>query len=373
MAHTETHRVVFVKVMQRSMQEKAKEGFSTALLNSIASKALTNRGWSFEHVGIVEVDGTEGEHTYEMTFGVNFDHVSKTPGKTEFASILYTLYGRAMSPKFGNWKLVKVDGKEYAPPGTEDGISSNITAESVDYADCEIPEDWDEHFSHLYGLESKIGRVKRAIIAAINSNFVNRYSCVLVGPPGCGKSDVAESVMHALGEDAVWRIDATSVTQAGLYKMLNEAQILPRVIIFEEIEKASESALQPLLSILDQRGQISKNTARGDIERDTKCLGIATVNNYDLFCKMQAGAVESRFANTIFFGRPDHDTVVSVLIREIDKINGSHNWIKPALDYCESHGIEDLRKIIALTLCGGDDWMDGTYAAMMDDTSTPSK
>ena len=47
------------------------------------------------------------------------------------------------------------------------------------------------------------------------------------------------------------------------------------------------------------------------------------------------------------------------------------NGSEPALDYCEDHGIDDPRQVIAFCLCGADDLLTGDYQKMMDATAEP--
>jgi hypothetical protein len=119
---------------------------------------------------------------------------------------------------------------------------------------------------------------------------------------------------------------------------------------------------------MDMRGEIRKTTARTQIQRDTKLLVIATVNNYERFKSMNAGALESRFANKLGFSRPSRDQLAMILTREVQKIDGKSEWIKPVLDYVEDHGITDPRQVISLCLCGRDGWLDGSYPSMLADT-----
>jgi MoxR-like ATPase len=163
--------------------------------------------------------------------------------------------------------------------------------------------------------------------------------------------------------------DATATTAAGAIKDLAEREILPRVLVVEEIEKADEKALAFLLALCDLRGEIRKTTARATIQRDTKVFVIATVNNVDLFEKVLAGALASRFANKIYFKRPSRDTLAMILDREVAKVDGDEAWIKPTLDYCDDRDITDPRQVIALTLTGADMWLSGEYQTMLADTS----
>lgn len=371
MPHSEQHTITFTRDMDRAIQQKSFTNSVNSLLSSISTKSLNNRGWSFCDVmgSLTEVDGGETARRYQWEMQIDFAHPTNVPASTEFAGILYTLYGRAMTPAFGRWNLTHVDGTEYQPPSDDEQVSSKIDKDLIGYADCTIPEDWPVHFEHLYGLEAHIFRVRSAITAAIQSNFANRFNVVLVGPPGCGKSDIANSVKAALGEDAVMAFDATSTTAAGMIKELSERDILPRVIVFEEIEKATEASMQPLLGMLDQRAEVRKLTARGAIQRDTKILAIATVNDYALFQKLQAGALSSRFSNVVHFSRPSRETLAMILHREVTKVNGDAAWVKPALDFCEENNIDDPRQVISICLCGQNDLLTGEYQKMMEATS----
>jgi hypothetical protein len=293
----------------------------------------------------------------------------KKPGLNEFESILRTLHNRAGQPAFGKWALASVDGNTYIAPGDDDDISANVNADLIGYADVNIPEGWDSNFAHLFGRDAHVARIRMALEAAIMSHWSNRFHCALIGPPGCGKSDICGSLKRALGEDAVMEFDATATTAAGAIKELAEREILPRVLVVEEIEKADEKSLAFLLALCDLRGEIRKTTARATIQRDTKLLVIATVNNVELFQKLQAGALASRFANKIGFSRPSREQLAMILEREVSKIDGDSRWIKPALDYCEERDITDPRQVIALCLCGRDMLITGEYQEMLKDTA----
>jgi AAA domain (dynein-related subfamily) len=373
-AHTESHVITFTRDMDRALQVKSYRNSVDLLIDGIASQSRRQRGWSFDEDVAGYTDDTsqpDTPHRYTWKLHVNFASATTKPNATEFPSIVYTLYGRAIKPAGGRWVLAEVDGKPYAPPAEADAVGLKMEADQIGYADCEIPADWDSHFEHLYGLDSHISRVKSALAAGIASNWRNRFNTVLAGPPGCGKSDIALSMKAALGDGAVLSFDATATTAAGLIKTLNDLEIMPRVIIFEEIEKANSDALLPMLGIADQRGEINKTTARGEVQKSVKALCIATVNDFDLFQRMQSGALNSRFSNKVHFKQPEREVSMRILRREIAKVDGDQEWAEPALDYCESHGITDVREMISICLCGADGLLDGSYQKMMDETGTP--
>jgi len=372
-AHTEKHVLTFTRDMDRALQVKSYRNAVDLLIDGIATQSRRQRGWSFDEdiAGYTELEPTDAARRYQWKLHVDFASATTKPNGTEFQSIVFTLYGRAIKPAGGHWTLTEVDGKPYAPPSDDDAIGLKMEADQIGYADCEIPEDWDSYFEHLYGLDSHISRVKRAVQAGISSNWKNRFNTVLSGPPGCGKSDIALSMKAALGENAVLSFDATATTAAGLIKTLNDLEIMPRVIIFEEIEKASADALVPLLGIADQRGEINKTTARGEVQKSVKALCIATINDRELFEKLQAGALASRFSNKVYFEKPAREIAMRILRREIAKVDGDQDWAEPALDYCESHGITDVREMISICLCGAEGLLDGSFQKEMDETGTP--
>lgn len=374
MKYTETHTVVLEKPALRQLRDKVIASNLTALLASVNNKSLTVRGWTLEpqyegNMAWNREDGIDEGYVYRMYVAVNFSREDgHAPGKTELQGIVRTMALRSVQPAFGKWTVRSVDEDVYVPLAEDD--IANVVTDDIGYTETDIPEDWDDYFGHLFGLTSHIKRVRKALEAGINSEWRNRFHCALVGPPGCGKSDICRSIKDALGEDAVIEFDGTATTAAGAIKELAEREILPRVIVIEEIEKAPEATMQFLLGVLDLRAEIRKTTARATIQRNTKLFCIATVNNVDLFHKLQAGALASRFTNEIHFSRPTRETLSLILTREVSKVDGNPAWIGPALDYCDTHSITDPRQVIAIALCGGDDLLTGEYQKMLDDTDS---
>lgn len=377
--YTESHTLTLKKQAKRNLQTKVVESNLRTILESINIRSFNVRGWSLterkeplrKDSNIFRTwrqDSIYGTLTYEYEYSLfmRLDYSSlQTPTPGEFESILRQVNTRAGQAQYGKWTLTAVDDTEYTP-NTGPSIAD---ADAIGYARVDIPDDWSEHFAHLYGLTSHIERVRRALEAGQMSNWQNRYHCALVGPPGCGKSDICQSLKRALGDDAVMEFDATATTSAGALKELAERDVLPRIIVIEEIEKAPEDSMKFLLGVLDLRSTIRKVTARGRIERDTKLFAIATVNDVPLFQKLQAGALASRFANMIWFSRPSREQLRMILAREITRIEGDTTWIDPAIDYAESQTITDPRSVTAICLCGRDMLLTGEYQKMLSDTN----
>lgn len=372
MTTTLLHTIVFTKDSQRQLNEKAILNNTEHILG-VNGKTLKARGWLVMPADAKNwrqrplLDDSPNEYRYELSFTARYEGDS-VPGKSELRSILKTMNTRATNPLGGRWAITTVDGDPYEVTREGDTVS---TKDFIAYADFDIPEDYETNFDHLYGLDSHIGRIKLALEVARMSQFANRYHVALIGPPGCGKSDICETLASVLGEDAVMKFDATATTAAGAIKQLDEAEILPRVLIVEEIEKVNPDALSFLLALMDMRGEIRKTTARSKIVKDTKILVVATVNNHVLFEGMLAGALSSRFANKLWFHRPDEETIRRILTREIAKLDGDDEWINPAIEYAREKNIDDPRMITALCLCGRDGWLDGSFYKMLGDTDKP--
>jgi len=381
--YNETHAVVLVKPADRALRDDVISRNMSLLVSKTSDRSLRAQGWDVEGMGsdvVISTPETRKEYgledspsrdIYLMRVQITYGY-HQAPPKGMLGGILRKMAGKSQTPQYGSWYLATVDGKPYTMPADDDVTVDDPDA-MVGYTDVTIPANWSSHFSHLYGLDAQVRMVRRAIEVGIASGWRKRLSVVLVGDPGCGKSDIAESVMRAVGEEAVWRMDATATTSAGTIKELGELEILPRIIILEEAEKANEKVTEPFLGILDQRGEVNKLTARGKISRDARCIMISTVNDYDKFCKMNAGALESRHTVKVFFNRPDRRTLELILNREIKSMGdaGSASWIEPALDYCQAHNINDPRHVISLCLAGGNDWLNGQFEKDLEDTAQP--
>lgn len=234
-----------------------------------------------------------------------------------------------------------------------------------------LPENWEKAFEHIYGRADQINLCVSTVEAAIDSFFENRFNVVLYGPPACGKSTIAEALLGLFPSEAVMKLDGTSTSMAGAIKALDNADILPKLIVVEEIEKTSADSLRWLLGLMDYRAEIRKVTAREKIVKTVKTLVVATVNDYELFSTVLSGALASRFAHHIYCDRPSEELLVRILDREIAKVGGKQEWIPPTIQWARLHKLSDPRGLIAVCLCGKDGLLDGSYQAMLERTRRP--
>ena len=373
----ETHHLVLTKLAERSLQEKVIARNRDGIINRVNTRSLTVAGWVCEADFQAEWDtkgwkkrygnGDGSNYKYEMYLRIVYSRRdNKAPDMNTFHAMCRSVFTGSAQPQAGSWTLATVDGVEYVPP---DENAIPLSNDFIGYSEINIPDNFASYFDHLYGLDPQVERIKMALEAGLLSAWNHRFHCALIGPPGCGKSDIAGSFKAALGEEAVLEFDATATTAAGAIKELAEREILPRVLVVEEIEKSDEKALSFLLAVLDLRAEIRKTTARATIQRDTKLFAIATVNNHELFGKLNAGALSSRFSNKIWFKRPSRETLELILQREVQKVSGDFAWISPALDWCDEMCITDPREVITICLCGRDKLITGDYQEMLRQTS----
>lgn len=229
-----------------------------------------------------------------------------------------------------------------------------------------------EYFNHLFGLDAQIRILLSAVQAAADSNMENRFHSLLFGDPGTGKTDILRSTYRLLSDLNIscLSIDATSTTEAGMRKyLLDEDEILPEVILIEEIEKAVHS-FKLLLGIMDDRGTVSQMNARRTASRKVPALILANANDYNVLVKMDSGALLSRFSNEIYCPRLDRETLARILEREVGKVkSGKVEWIEPTLTFgFDGMGINDPRQLKRICLCGKDDLLTGKYQKDLEKT-----
>lgn len=374
------------KDAKRELNDKIMLSQLTEVMAKTVNPQRLKAGWTIEIVRptaynrIYTQEYNSGQrdkplYTYYVIFKISCHPDKERPNiESEFISIVKQLEQKIKFP--AQFEVSEVNGEDWKlKKATEVKDATDKANVDIGYLHLEIPEDFESNFDHLYGLEAHISRVKRAIEGTMETGWSKRLHCALIGPPGCGKSDICSSLKAAIGPENVLEFDATSTTMAGAQKELadrvDSGQDLPRVLLVEEIEKADEKSLSWLLSLMDLRGEIRKTTARGKINTDTKMICIATVNDVPTFKKIAFGALYSRFSNKIYFRRPTRELLGKILQREVDAIDGKNEWIEKALDLADEIRTTDPREVISLMLCGRDALLDGTFQKEYMWTSLP--
>jgi hypothetical protein len=223
-------------------------------------------------------------------------------------------------------------------------------------------------FSGIFDREPQIRVMLSAIKSFLETDGERRNHVLLYGLPACAKTQILLRMTDILGVDAVLRLDATSTTSAGIYKLFFQEykDDVPPFVVMEEIEKTSEEALRVWLGALDDRGELRKVNYREMLVREVKILCLSTAIDKLLFDRLMGGtekkpgALSSRFVNKLHCPRPDRKVLSKILKRDIDANGGKDEWIEPALDLAQAVKTDDPRQVLAF-LDGGDRLISGLY------------
>lgn len=308
---------------------------------------------------------------------------------TERDNHISALASKGASFKGEPWKVNRVNGSAWVPPTVEEKLERKAreSADMVSYADAQLPTDMKPYFKEMYGVDAQIRLLVSRIKTAIDSDFSQRFHAILMGPPGCGKSQMLscfKEALIALDPNSVLSFDGTAITSQGITKELNKLDVMPRFIFVEEIEKAPNEAVAVFLGLMDDHGQLRKTTYRENIEKDCRVVVFATANNEEKLNTMQSGALASRFVSPVKFRRPTDEMLRQILIRDLDKMGISkpadtvekwakcnpvqNKWIVATLEWCHKVDNLDPRYVRSVCLNGRDELLTGQYQSDLEAT-----
>lgn len=245
----------------------------------------------------------------------------------------------------------------------------------VSRTDIVLPPLTDEvyatYFGRLYKREPQIRIIYDSANTAVRTGFSERHHVLLRGLAATAKTETFLGFVEWFKPSMVWRIDATTLTKAGLETELLKRSadgVLPPYVLIEEIEKVTnEDNLSCLLQVMDQRGRIQRTNARdGDRYEECKVVVWATCNDSKLLKSYHDGALWSRFSLRPICKRPDEALMRKILLRTVHETNGKEEWVEVAVrfmwdtlkndpDYKEDYNDPRLGRAL---LAGGDRLLD---------------
>jgi MoxR-like ATPase len=125
----------------------------------------------------------------------------------------------------------------------------------------------------IFGAIQGYDDLKKEFVKALES--ASPVGILLVGPPGCGKSEFLKKIRVAYDDKSVF-IDGSYGSKAGIFEALKEHK--PRYVLLDEIDKLSTQDQQALLNLIES-GRLTKTTRSESYEIKLNTWVFATANN----------------------------------------------------------------------------------------------
>lgn len=188
-----------------------------------------------------------------------------------------------------------------------------------------------------------------------------RAHTLLYGLPGGCKSTLLERLEELLIEnqpvERMTHIDTSTATKAGLEKWIlerSEGNILPEVLVLEEIEKCDKDNLLCLGSVMTSGYIMRTNAHVSRAVASAKFLLLATCNDELALKEFRRGFIWDRFTNPLHCPLPDETTMHRILLDRIARIPGGNPlWADRAMELAHRLRIKYPRAIIGF-LAGRD-------------------
>ena len=132
----------------------------------------------------------------------------------------------------------------------------------------EIKTESNDIFADILGYTD----IKKEFNKALES--ANPVGILLVGPPGCGKSEFLKQIRAAYDDKSVF-IDGSYGSKAGIFEALREKK--PKYVLLDEIDKLTTHDQQALLNLMGS-GRLTKTTKSESYDIKLDAWVFATAN-----------------------------------------------------------------------------------------------
>lgn len=340
-----------LKFIAEAARRNATAGFDTQMPGKLMTETETGEGDNREIRYTAVIVITKERFRDENAVKRNFQKVVKVMSRAANRYKWNLVGDEAMKWTPGGYVVVNWAGEETGDPAPRLFSELAPAARGGGSIESQLPDDFvlpdltDEvlstHFGHIYDRDPHIRLIYDNLKTAHKTNFKTRHHILLKGKPACAKTVLFLSFIDWLGDDLIEPIDASTMTKAGLERLLMEksnAGTLKPILVLEEIEKCHPENLSCLIQVMDSRGKIQRvnaNTVRdGETSADAKIVVWATCNDENELMKFHSGALHSRFGVQPECDRPDRTLMCKILTDEVKQIEGNEAWIEPVLDFC---------------------------------------
>jgi holliday junction DNA helicase RuvB len=124
-------------------------------------------------------------------------------------------------------------------------------------------------FAEIHGYTD----IKKEFNKALEST--SPVGILLVGPPGCGKSEFLKQIRNHFEEESIF-IDGSYGSKAGIFERLYQKR--PKYVLLDEIDKLTGQDQQALLNLMES-GRLTKTTKSESYDIKLDAWVFATANN----------------------------------------------------------------------------------------------
>ena len=190
-----------------------------------------------------------------------------------------------------------------------DGIEEQTCFPPIQKVDTLAIDNKESIFRAIIGYDD----IKKEFIKSLNAS--SPIGILLVGPPGCGKSEFLKQIREAYNDESVF-IDGSYGSKAGIFQELFERR--PEYLLLDEVDKLGLRDQESLLNLMES-GRLTKTTKIESYDIELRCWVFATANSKERII----GPLMDRF-ETYYLTEYSDDEFVAIAMRRL-KQEGTDN------------------------------------------------